>query len=260
MGRRGFSIIEVMIVGGLILVIAMGLASVISNVNSQSLALNQKLESLELKTRLERIFATQPNYCGSPGFSVDGLEFSMTTPNVDINTSSDSEPLLTGAIYEGNTATTFAKFFEVGKKIGSVEIQSMRLRNIRLQDATVPTKFFAEFTAEIKQISGAGKIKPITYPIVVETYDGTSDPRRIKTCVGNSPGTPVLDLPNGVWEAYSCNPQCPPDRPFICGIRHCNDVTHPTSGLGFGTCMEGCGGGGNDYDKSPYQIRCCRLL
>lgn len=258
--NRGFSIVEVLIVGGLIMVIAMGMASVISNVNSQSAALNQKLESLEIKTRLERIFATQPGYCGSSGFFLDGLEFSVTTPDVDINTASDSEPLLPGPIYEGNSSTDFAKFLEVGKRIGSVEIQSMRIRNIKLQNAAVPTKYLAEFVAEIKQITGAGKIKPITYPIVVETYDGTSDPRKIKTCVGNAAGSGILDVAGGSWEAYSCNPQCPAARPFICGIEICNDALHSSSGLGFVSCMEGCGGGGNDYDKSPYRIKCCRLL
>ena len=75
-GSQGFSLLEVTVVGGLLMIVALGLSSIISTMNTQSLSLQQKMDMAEIKARLERTFINFPNVCGSTDWPIIGLTFS----------------------------------------------------------------------------------------------------------------------------------------------------------------------------------------
>jgi hypothetical protein len=254
-GTQGFSLIEVLVVGGLLTIVGLGLASIVSTMNNQSLALQQKMDLSEIKVRIERTFINYPNVCGSVDWPIINMTFSSV--GVTTATSSADTPTTAAAIYEGPSSLNNQILAQKDLQIGSVKIESISLTDIRKVDNSIDDRFSANLTIGAYQSKGVAKLRPVTYKVLLQTDMNT--PRRITNCFTLAPTANTLG--DCQETPMSCSPTCPPDHPFVGGVTLCSMNTFATSGLADpNDCAEGCGNGPHgDQDQPKYRLKCCLL-
>ena len=177
-GSQGFSLLEVTVVGGLLMIVALGLSSIISTMNTQSLSLQQKMDMAEIKARLERTFINFPNVCGSTDWPIIGLTFSPL--GVTSTSASADAPTTAAPIFEGPSAANNQILAQKDLQNGTVKIESIGLTDIRKVDTSIDDRFSANLTIGIYQSKGVAKLRPVTYKVLIQTDMNT--PRRVTNC------------------------------------------------------------------------------
>lgn len=241
--ESGYSLIEIMISAGVMMVIAMGAATLISNQNREMQSVTERLKVGELKVAVSQVLANS-SFCSC---LFRGRTFNTTTNQWD--------PLIT-SIPESYTAVPAfpgactASAVQIVPPVGGVIPGSSVLRVAALQvtDVVEVAAGTGNYTAKvlvtvdggIRSMRGAESAMVFN----IDPSGGVATARPFLSCSGGASGTGTLI--NCAWTAYGCTPTCPANKIAV-GLR----ASPPFN--------EDCGGGGNDYDEPSRSLNCCEI-
>ncbi len=126
--HSGFSLIEVMIAAGVMSIVALGIASMMSDMSAAQVALEEKLAALEAASGLQRAFA-EPTICGYQ------LSQAATTATVDLSPPNVARATLSYLELRMGTSSTSPLLVKRGESLpgynaGKMKVQSIILKNI----------------------------------------------------------------------------------------------------------------------------------
>ena len=124
--RKGFSLIELMIVVGIMSVVALGITSLINDMTTAQSAIEEKLATLEASSGLTRAFANSA-ICGAQ------LGQPVTPSAVDLSPPSVATATITYPEIRMGASSIVKKDYPLpGYPVGRMMVQSIKLKNIAL--------------------------------------------------------------------------------------------------------------------------------
>jgi type II secretory pathway pseudopilin PulG len=241
--ERGYSLIEIMVSAGLMMIIALGAASLISSQNREMQSVTERLKLSELKTSVSQVLSNS-TFCSC---FFRGRTFDTTTNQWSPAISSIPEAYTAVPAFPG--ACT-ASGVQVVPTVGQLIPGSSVLRVATLQVVNPVEVAFGtgNYTAKIN-VTVNGSIRSMrgvesAFVFNIDPAGGVATARPFISCSGGAGGTGTLI--NCAWTAYGCTPSCPANKIAV-GLR-----SNPPFN-------EDCGGGGNDYDEPSRSLNFCEI-
>lgn len=177
MSKAGFSILEVLIAAGIMAIVTLGIATSIANLQKQNKAVQQKLESIELKQQLISIFSSRNSCkCMFVDNQLTAIPTNLRTTNLQN---------LTHGCISGNWITPAAN---VPGTQTNLKISSVELVNFLDVGLVAGTQYTADLQINFDPSSTVFSLKPIT---IKQAFLSASN--RISNC--ESAQSP----PTGIW-------------------------------------------------------------
>lgn len=202
---RGFSIIEVLVVVGIMSVISLGLMTLISNQRSEIQAIDEKMAVQSIQVQLRNVLSSTP-FCGC-FIGAHTFNYSTLTWN--------TFPTSVASSYDSTCTPIGAAFLNVGSNVSpKLLTTSMSLQNVT-ETITGSGNFTANLTVEFDQNLLKRSLKPVSVPMYFTI--NMTDPiaaRRLSSCFSVAPASAV-DLSTlcgdigGVYNA-AVTPPCQP--------------------------------------------------
>jgi hypothetical protein len=239
----GYSLIEIMISAAIMMIIALGAASLISSQNREMQSVTERLKLGELKTSVSQVLANS-TFCSC---LFRGRTFNTTTNQWNTVITSIPEAYTTVPAFPGAcTASGVQIVPAVGGLIPGSSV--LRVGALQVTNVVEVAAGTGNYTAKINVTVDGGirSMRGVESAMVfnIDPAGGVATARPFLSCSGGAGG--VGTLINCAWTAYGCTPACPANKIAI-GLR-----SNPPFN-------EDCGGGGNDYDEPSRSLNCCEI-
>ncbi|MCM2280948.1 MAG: prepilin-type N-terminal cleavage/methylation domain-containing protein [Bdellovibrionaceae bacterium] len=193
LSEDGFSLIEMVIASGILLVLALGMSSFYTTMSKENSALQQKLNTLELEQAVVRLLG-DADAC-SCMFS--GLAMGTINSNIDLST-----PLKNGC----SSDILIAPDKPISAS-SSVTVNTIQLKNLKV---IAPGRRGADL--EVSFSNTVRALKPITIPSLgFEIAAG-----KVTQCVGTAGAQKLCQDMGGIWDTTSSKCQMPSDIATLC--------------------------------------------
>lgn len=183
--HNGFSLVEVLVTVGVISIMGLAMATMMSSLERQNKALGQKLESIELEQSLNRILVDN----ASCGCLFDYPAWTTGTPEINLT------HLKKGCSADNLLATDTSIYTN-----SQLKVETIKLKNI--------TPFAGSGTisgdVEIVLKNGVNSMKPIRIPGLRFSPDDITTPTKIAGCVGVAGAETMCTGMGGTWKDGKC--------------------------------------------------------
>lgn len=183
--HNGFSLVEVLVTVGVVSIMGLAMASMISSLERQNKALGQKLESIELEQSVNRILVDNT----SCGCLFDYPAWTTGTPEISLN------HLKKGCNAE-NLLTKDASIFPNSQ----LKVETIKLKNI------TPLVGSGTISGDVEIVlkNGISSMKPIRISGLRFSPDDITTPTKIAGCVGVAGAQTMCTGMGGSWDGSKC--------------------------------------------------------
>lgn len=204
---RGFSIIEALVAMGLMAVLGLGMATLISNQYKEARALEEKMTLQGLQTQITNVLSS-PTFCGC-FMGATTFNYSATPKNWNA-----PFPTSISSSYDGACAATGGALLAVGTNISAQLLPTAMIMQNITETTAGSGNFSANLDIQFDQTLLTRSRKSLTVPIYfsVNLIAGTPAARQLNSCASSNSGAAPIDLVtlcgqiNGHFNGTTCEP------------------------------------------------------